>query len=229
MRAEITLGHTAFVGDFLDDLKEGWGKFTEDRSITRYQASTAIPVYDQVANLLKKYISDPNVLQFATLQVMFETNGLKSHVSQADNNLSGIIFLNKPSVQLNATQGTKRPASEGGYYAHFKTQADWAKDFVRILSIGKQPPIKATTLRDFVDRLKANHYFTANADLYYRGLATLLAALPKAQALKAQNDEIAKDINEPWYDKLADLAKAHPAAAVAVGFGGLIILKKLMD
>lgn len=109
---------------------------------------------------------------FAAAQVLFETNGLTSNVSKADNNLSGILFINKP-YQV-ATKGVARPRSEGGNYAHFDSVRAWAKDFVRILKLGKEKPINAITLEDFVRRLKQNGYFASSEQNYYKGVATWL-------------------------------------------------------
>jgi hypothetical protein len=116
---------------------------------------------------------------FAAAQVFHETNGLKSRVSKEDNNLSGIIWLNKKH-QKNATRGLPRPRNEGGYYAHFATPLDWAKDFVRILRLGAYPPAEATELGNYVQRLKDNGYFTDSITNYYNGLKRWLLALAPA-------------------------------------------------
>ena len=108
---------------------------------------------------------------YALAQVLHETGQFtsRSKVASADNNFSGIIWINKPGVQLNATRGTARSKKEGGYYAHFDTPADWAVDFKRILSM-RNAPIEAASLNDYVTRLHANKYFTAPVKTYLAGM-----------------------------------------------------------
>lgn len=108
-----------------------------------------------------------NTATWAAAQVMHETNGLKSRVSKEDNNLSGIIWIN--TSYQNATKGLKRPANEGGYYAHFASVRDWAKDFIRIVSFGTRP-VAAKSLADYVNRLAENNYFTDSKTNYYNGV-----------------------------------------------------------
>lgn len=128
-----------------------------------------------------------DVATWAAAQVMHETNGLKSNVSKEDNNHSGIMWINKPYQK--ATKGRKRPSNEGGYYAHFADNNAWARDFVRILNIGKRKPANATSMQDYVNRLKANNYFTDSASNYYNGLTRwynkLVKVIPKNAQVKA--------------------------------------------
>lgn len=60
---------------------------------------------------------DPTVLLG---QLQNESMCGSSNVAVADNNCGGISYVGQP----NATQGTPRPASEGGYYAKFDTVQD---------------------------------------------------------------------------------------------------------
>lgn len=96
---------------------------------------------------------------YSIAQIALETNDLNSHLIKDDNNLSGIMFINKPGIQKNAVRGSKRPASEGGNYARYNTVKDWAVDYIRILKSGPGQPYAATSLSDFANRLAANGYW----------------------------------------------------------------------
>lgn len=134
------------------------------------------------AGLSNAGVKDPQ-LNFALAQMLYETGNFtnKSHVAAVDNNYSGIMFINNPAKQKNATRGTAFPASEGKYYyAHFATVKDWANDFVRILSLNNKP-INAIDLKDYVSRLSKNKYFVPNTGQafvnYYNGLKKYMALL----------------------------------------------------
>jgi len=107
-------------------------------------------------------------------QAGFESGGFNfnSNVNKTDNNLTGIIWLNKP--YQNATKGLPMPKSDGnGFYAHFPSIEAWAKDFKRILSLntgGKGRPIDAKDVMEFVTRLKANGYFGGDEKKYLAGV-----------------------------------------------------------
>lgn len=171
-----------------------------------------------------------DVQPFAGAQVIFETNNFKSRVSKDDFNLSGIKWINKP--YQNATQGRKSP--EGNYYAHFKSYADWAKDFKRIISLGgAKAPIRATTLKDYVNRLHDIGYFTANPDIYYRGVYLIYSALPVAQKQQAREIEKAKGAEVIKQQQIkADKAekgswfKQHPIwTGIILAAGGVFVIK----
>jgi hypothetical protein len=102
------------------------------------------------------------VTTYAIAQMMHESDFMTSSIANSDKNYSGIILLNKP--YQDATKGSPRPKSEGGgYYARYATFGKWAKDFLRILSlnrVGAGRPIDATSAQQYLDRLKANNYFT---------------------------------------------------------------------
>jgi len=111
-------------------------------------------------------------LKFAIAQMMQETGVFSStsKVALDNNNLSGIMWINK-SYQKNAVKGSPFPPSEGHYfYAKFASLKDWAADYIRVLNLPPNYPIKATTLQDFNKRLKGNKYYTANEANYFFGL-----------------------------------------------------------
>lgn len=132
------------------------------------RAKTVPALYAQILYILPYYYAagfkPDNVLTYALAQTMLESDWMTSNVANVDNNYSGIMFINKP-YQKNATKGLPFPANEGkAFYAHFPSMKEWAADFYRILNLntgGKGKPIDASTAQQYVDRLKANHYFTS--------------------------------------------------------------------
>lgn len=129
--------------------------------------------YELVRKLMETMGLSPDVADWATAQAAFETGGFKSNVAKRDNNFSGIKYINKP-YQKKATKGVK--SNDGGYYAHFPSWQDWAMDFYRILHLGgDRSPANATTLDDYVSRLKANRYFGASEKAYKAGLVKYMS------------------------------------------------------
>jgi flagellum-specific peptidoglycan hydrolase FlgJ len=121
----------------------------------------------------------PTFLALALAQIAHETAGFWSRVMEEDNNLSGIMYIGKPDVQRNATPGRRFPASESSTarYAHFDTVKDWARDYIRIISRGAQPPIAASDAATLAQRLKANGYYTDTVSNY---TAALVSWMPQA-------------------------------------------------
>lgn len=116
----------------------------------------------------------PQKIKLALAQVMLETGvfGPGSHIDSELNNYSGIMWINKPAVQLNATKGLPFPKKEGNYfYAHFKTPADWARDYLRIINRPPNYPINATSPADFAKRLKDNKYYTSSLIDYTKNVS----------------------------------------------------------
>ncbi|WP_249630160.1 glucosaminidase domain-containing protein [Streptococcus uberis] len=59
-----------------------------------------------------------------------------SNVARVDNNWGGLTWTgngNRPSGVV-VTQGTARPANEGGYYMHFASVSDYMKDYTYLLA-----------------------------------------------------------------------------------------------
>lgn len=59
-----------------------------------------------------------------------------SNVARVDNNWGGLTWTgngNRPSG-VKVTQGTARPANEGGYYMHFASVSDYMKDYTYLLA-----------------------------------------------------------------------------------------------
>lgn len=130
----------------------------------------------ELEKLLLKNGFPADTIKYFVAQALFESPNLSSHVAQADNNLTGITYIN--AKYQHATRGLKMPLSESktGYYAHFASLDDWAKDYKRILSFGSKP-IESKSLPEFINRLKANNYFTGNETSYLKGVTNKFSAL----------------------------------------------------
>ncbi len=209
----------------------------------------------QVAALAKDFAKagfpDTLARTYAIAQAMHESDWMTSNVFNKDNNASGITWINKP--YQDATRGTAKPKSEGGgYYAHFDNFDKYAKDFLRILSLntGKQGrPIDAETAQQYLDRLKANHYFTDN-NYYLKFNAALKKVSDVLRWSKDQDQTFLKQYNagertfttdsekglvsNKEFDmnrrlKLLELwAKDHPYLAVGAAVCSLVALTQLV-
>jgi len=191
------------------------------------------------------------VITYALAQTMLESDWMTSRVANVDNNYSGIQWINKP--YQNATKGSPIPASEGkGFYAHFSTFRDWAKNYLRILSLntgGQGRPIDATTAQQFVDRLKANHYFTS--DNYYFAFNAALRKVGDALRYRqGQDQQFRQQYNSGQRtftetagkgltsnaefdlgretNKIQQYIKDHPFKSVGIALLGLLIIKEVI-
>jgi flagellum-specific peptidoglycan hydrolase FlgJ len=126
-------------------------------------------------NLLKKEGVNENILPYLLAQLALESNYFTSNVYKLNNNPAGITWNNNYLKRFGTSKGSARPASEGGVYVKFDTLETAAKDYLRIVNktskLGK--PIEADTLENFVDRLKANGYFTDDKQKYKTGLISI--------------------------------------------------------
>lgn len=152
----------------------------------------------EVNDLLRQAGFPDGSRQFALAQACFESGGITfdSPVDAANNNLTGIQWAQDPnshetySWQKNALQGSPMPRADNpnGFYAMFDSPLDWAKDFYRIVHAqfpgwntdGR--PIEATTVEDYVHRLKLNHYFQSDEADYLAGLKFYLNKLNESIA-----------------------------------------------
>lgn len=70
-------------------------------------------------------------------QLYLESNWGASAVGQADNNWGGMTWSgsgNRPSG-VTVTQGSARPANEGGYYNHYSSVEDFLTDYMYLLAV----------------------------------------------------------------------------------------------
>lgn len=121
-------------------------------------------------------------LPYILAQVSHETAGFNSKILITDNNASGIIYINKPTKQKNASKGSPFPKKEGQYnYARFATLKDWAKDYLRIIGTAAA---SAKSLPQFAQSLKNKGFYTDSVQNYSNGLKYNAAALTKAGIFK---------------------------------------------
>lgn len=140
----------------------------------------------QVLAALMAAGASPTVVPFLLSQVAHETGNFDSRVYRENNNASGIMFINNPTRQKNASRGRAFPQREWPsptrplYYANFATLKDWAIDYLRI--IGKTPQT-ATNLTQYATLLKNRGYYTAPLADYAKALNVHYTKLKKAGLL----------------------------------------------
>lgn len=138
-------------------------------------SQSQIAIAQQAATALLSAGMSAAFLPLALAQLAHETAGFKSRVMAVDNNLSGIKFINSATIQKGATKGSASP--EGNYYARFESINAWARDYIRIISRGTNPPIKATDTATLATRLKANGYYTDTVSNYAAALKSWMPAV----------------------------------------------------
>ena len=134
--------------------------------------------FQMVYNALKALNLTELQFKFVLAQIMVETGMFikETGVFEKNTNASGITWSGSVGQRsTGATQGTARPTKEGKgtFYAKYPNLTAWAKDYMRILNKGSYP-LKATSIKDYVHRLKLNKYFAdpeavylKNATFYY--------------------------------------------------------------
>lgn len=167
---------------------------------------------------------------YALYQAYHETGAFKSPLYLQHNNASGIMFAG----QNGATKGTNG-------YAWFATLDDWAHA-MQHEATKKANPAGATSLEDYVHRLKANGYFTDTEANYVEGVKRarlILKDLPAEGRAGLQPDgstQATQDLDIPGsknyvlLDKeksALDWAKKNPIPATGIALVGLLILGKI--
>jgi hypothetical protein len=132
------------------------------------------------ANIFSGLGVPANKVAWLVAQVAHETADFKSKLLYDHNNASGIVFTGR-KTQKNATKGRPLPEAPQYNYAMFATIKDWAIDYLRVLNL-RNKPIAANTPDEFINRLKANGYFTANIDAYKKSFLKYLAKYGKVAA-----------------------------------------------
>jgi hypothetical protein len=115
-----------------------------------------------------------NILPYIVAQVAHETADFNSRLLYDHNNATGITFANKPKLQKNAIKGRPLPEAPQYNYAKFASLNDWAVDYLRLINRGKNKPLEALTIEDYVARLKANKFFTDTVERYTAGVKRYL-------------------------------------------------------
>jgi uncharacterized FlgJ-related protein len=135
--------------------------YNEEQSKRAYQAGMA----------LKNIGLDNERISWVMGQIAFETGHYKNTGALKDNNLTGIKYFG----QSGASAGSPAPANEGkNPYAHYDSIDSWAKDYLRIMNnVGKYRPLEASSVDEFVTRLKKNGYFGGDLNSYIKGVKQL--------------------------------------------------------
>jgi hypothetical protein len=155
---------------------------------------------------------------------MLETGYLTNTGSQVDNNLSGITF--DPRYFPASMKGSARPKKETGNYVRFDSLEQWAKVYVQYLT-KKAAPIEATSIEDFVARLKANGYMRAPASIYLntlKGVVERIKIDTRVSTIEQQEAAEQSPTNPVnWWQSLKLWQKG------GVVLVGIIVVKKLLD
>lgn len=157
--------------------------------------------------------ANPIQLPLLMSQVAHETGDFDSRVFKANNNASGIMYINKPEKQKNAKKGLPFPKREGKYfYAHFASLKDWAADFMRIVSGAIR---SSTTFQQYALALKKRKYYADQLSNYTKALKSHYAALvkvfPELKNSNVSKEEANKSLNTG--KKLSDIAD-NPGAGI---------------
>lgn len=132
-------------------------------------------------------------IPFLMAQVAHETGDFDSRVFRENNNASGIMFINKPLKQKNASRGLAFPRKEWPapnrplYYANFATLSDWAVDYLRLIG---RTVLSSKTIEDYAVKLKNRGYYRATLSSYRAALISHLNRLQKLNLLKSETNTI---------------------------------------
>lgn len=82
------------------------------------------------------------------------------------------LFTSNPNYNATDNDNNYAGISSGGSLKAYNSVNDFVTDYVRVLSLGSNPPIQATDIVDFNNRLKANGYYTDSQTTYGNNLIT---------------------------------------------------------
>ena len=186
-----------------DDRVSGIGKTVTDTAVASAQA---------VWNAINNAGFPAALLPWLMDQAAYETAGFSSAAFLKDNNASGIM----PSKYAKKGQTM---------YAGYATLDAWATDMKRVISMGPAYPVQATSLADYVHRLKQNDYFEAPEAQYLKGL--------QAESVTWKNIEsLYQDSHTSLVMPAAATSffKQHPlATGIVVALAGILVLKAVTD
>ena len=174
----------------------------EDGDLSFNGAILKKAVLDKIMANCKKHDILPS---YAITVLHYEGLWGTSAVGKADNNWGGMTWTgqgNRPSG-VTVTQGTARPANEGGYYMHYATVDDFLTDWFYLLRAGGS--YKVSGAKTFSEAVKGMFkiggavydYAASGFDSYIVGASSRL------KAIESENGSLAK------YDKqtITDVAK----------------------
>lgn len=194
-------------------------------SVTAQNKDTYL-FYITLCGILKEQGLREPANKFAALVALFESAYGKSNVAKKNNNFSGIKY--NPDSKWQSGKGLISP--EGNYYANYDNINNWSADFVKELRKGGiESPANATTLQQFVHRLKAIGYFTAEEQRYYNLVKSVgdkvnfVEEYAHPQSLQDQAKQDAKKLlgKGNWWSKLPLIAKVGIIAGSALVLNNL--------
>ena len=133
------------------------------------------PPFGSIAATLAKSVGSQHPELFWA-QMMFETGG-PDHIKESKwqeecHNYGGFTWYPSMGEEY---KGPNRPSGEGGYYAKFKSDAEYAdKAFNKVYKKYKDELAKADNPEDFASVLKKHDYYESSEAEYAAGLKALL-------------------------------------------------------
>jgi len=129
-------------------------------------------------------------LLLALSQVAHETGGFKNAKIKTHNNASGIVWINKPEKQKNASKGNPLPEAPKYHYAKFDTLNDWAKDYLRIVKTALNNSTNSGDYATALARIKyyeVSHRYPNAIKNYSAGLSAWGSEIKKAGTIISKN------------------------------------------
>jgi hypothetical protein len=90
------------------------------------------------------------------------------------------LFTDSPNYNATDNDNNYSGISSGGSLKQYGSANDWATDYIRVLSMGNNPPINATNISDFNTYLYANGYYTDSPTTYGNNLTYYFNLLNQA-------------------------------------------------
>lgn len=147
---------------------------------------------------------------YAITVLHFEGLWGQSAVGRSDNNWGGMTWIgqgNRPSG-ITVTQGTARPAVEGGHYMHYASVDDFLTDWFYLLRAGGS--YKVSGAKTFSDAVKGMFkvggsvydYAASGYDSYIVGMASRLKAIEQENGSLAKFDAVSNIVSSTDPDKI---------------------------
>ena len=156
------------------------------------------------------------ILQWAIPQLYMESGGYSNGPAVKDNNPGNIIWF------AGQQKGVYMPANKT-YATHFKDLDAFAKVYYQLLTKGPGNPADATSLEDFVHRLKLNGYYGKESEAsYLKKMQNTMSRLNMLdKTYKAATKKMMADSHPPFW-------KQHPYLAGGLAVLGALVVVKII-
>jgi hypothetical protein len=158
-----------------------------------------------------------NVLLWVYALCFLESGAFSNSLAVKDNNPGSIMYY----------QGGKRGtyiAANKTYGAHFDNLDAFADKLYRIMSSGARP-VDATSLEDFVHRLKLNNYYGSQSEKsYYDSLLAVINRLKLLKELYVKGDAVVQKKTHEEINKKKKKGLAWWQWGL-IGVGSLVVLR----